>query len=333
LVNTGQDRKIIMSSKRFFGALKAAFVFGALTLVLFLPGSVLAAGTAVVTVVGPAQAVSPGQQFLININVNPNNAIAGAQFNLSFNSSLVTVDNVTEGNLLRQGGASTYFMPGHIDNAAGNVTAVSGVIISPGQTVSAAGTFAVVTMTAKSTAGTCPLNLSNVIVGNINGQAVPISIVNGQVTIHINQAPVLAAIGNKSVNEGQQLTFTISATDPNGDNLTYSASNLPTGASFNATTRTFAWMPTYSQSGTYPGVHFQVSDGSLTDFEDVTITVSELYPNWDPNTDGATNVLDLIVIGQRWGQTGTAGWIREDVNVDGTISVLDCIVVGQHWTG
>jgi len=38
-----------------------------------------------------------------------------------------------------------------------------------------------------------------------------------------NKPPVLGAIGNKSVNEGSTLTFTVSATDADGDSLTYSA--------------------------------------------------------------------------------------------------------------
>jgi len=54
-----------------------------------------------------------------NITVQPNNPVAGAQFNLSFNPSLVTINSVTEGNLFNQGGASTYFMAGTINNAAG----------------------------------------------------------------------------------------------------------------------------------------------------------------------------------------------------------------------
>ncbi len=88
-----------------------------------------------------------------------------------------------------------------------------------------------------------------------------------------DRAPVLSAIGNKSVNESQLLTFNISATDPDGDSLTYSASNLPSGASFNATTQTFSWTPSYTQAGNYTGVHFEVTDGNLTASENITITV------------------------------------------------------------
>jgi hypothetical protein len=90
-----------------------------------------------------------------------------------------------------------------------------------------------------------------------------------------NQAPVLAPIGNKTTAEGQQLSFQVSATDADGDPLTYSASNFPPGASFSPTTRTFSWTPGFTQAGVYPGVHFEVSDGLDSDAEDIQITVSE----------------------------------------------------------
>jgi hypothetical protein len=115
--------------------------------------------------------------------------------------------------------------------------------------------------------------------------------------------------------------------------LTYSASNLPAGASFNTTTQTFSWTPRYDQAGIYPNVYFGVSDGTLTDSEDITITVLQLYEDWDVNGDEYTNVLDMILVGQHWDEVGLTGWIREDVNEDGTINVLDMILIGQHWTG
>jgi hypothetical protein len=152
------------------------------------------------------------------------------------------------------------------------------------------------------------------------------------ITVVDELPPVLNAIGNRSVNEGAVLSFTISATDANGDALTYSASNLPVGASFSAATRTFSWTPGYSQAGVYASVRFQVSDGQMTDYEDITITVvNVLRP--DVNDDSSINVLDMITIGQHWSQTGAAGWIRQDINEDGTVSVLDATLLGQNWTG
>jgi hypothetical protein len=87
----------------------------------------------------------------------------------------------------------------------------------------------------------------------------------------VNRAPVLATIENRTVSIGSPLTFTVSATDPDGNPLTYSASSVPPTAIFNPATRTFAWTPTSAQLGTYR-VTFQVSDGSLSDTESVWIT-------------------------------------------------------------
>ena len=95
----------------------------------------------------------------------------------------------------------------------------------------------------------------------------------------VNHAPVLDLIDNKTVDEGQVLKFTISASDPDTDNtLTYSASGLPSGANFNAATKTFTWSPTYTQAGPYPNVRFTVTDNgspNMNDYEDITITVND----------------------------------------------------------
>ncbi len=95
----------------------------------------------------------------------------------------------------------------------------------------------------------------------------------------INHPPTLNTIGNKTITIWSQLSFTISASDPDGGLLTYSASNLPAGASFNPTTHTFSWRPSYWQTGVYSNIHFQVSDGSLTASQNIVITVNNL-PTW-----------------------------------------------------
>jgi hypothetical protein len=100
---------------------------------------------------------------------------------------------------------------------------------------------------------------------------------NNQATLAydvVNSPPQLAAIGNRSVAEGATLGFTIAATDANGDALSYAASNLPAGASFDPATRTFSWSPGYDRAGSYPGVRFEVSDGVATVFEEIQITVT-----------------------------------------------------------
>ena len=98
-------------------------------------------------------------------------------------------------------------------------------------------------------------------------------------TTFSNSLPVLNPIGSQTVYEGFSLIITLSGSDLDIDNvLTYSATNLPSGAVFNSTTKTFSWIPGYTQSGVYT-VHFQVDDGQGgIDFEDVAINVIDLNP-------------------------------------------------------
>ncbi|MGH8014742.1 MAG: beta strand repeat-containing protein, partial [Candidatus Zixiibacteriota bacterium] len=92
-----------------------------------------------------------------------------------------------------------------------------------------------------------------------------------------NQFPVLAAIGNKSVTEGQLLTFNLSATDPDGNFPNFTSTTLPTGSSLIDNlngTATLTWTPDFTQSGSY-NVRFRATDGALVDTEIVIITVNE----------------------------------------------------------
>jgi hypothetical protein len=70
---------------------------------------------------------------------------------------------------------------------------------------------------------------------------------------------------------------------------------------------------------------------------DVTLinTTVEIHhrDRWDINWDGRVNILDIIIIGQWWGEFATPCWVSADVNCDGAINILDMILVGQHWTG
>lgn len=96
---------------------------------------------------------------------------------------------------------------------------------------------------------------------------------------HPNQAPILDPIGNKTVDEGETLSFAVQATDPDGDALTYSASNLPPGATFSPATATFSWTPSFNQSGNYTDIEFTVMDNGnpmKLATELITVTVGDV---------------------------------------------------------
>lgn len=95
-----------------------------------------------------------------------------------------------------------------------------------------------------------------------------------------NVRPVFTAGGeSQAASEGQPLSFTVEATDADGDALTYSASSLPAGATFDPAAREFSWTPGFDQTGSYE-VTFAVKDGtapySLTGTKTVAITVDNV---------------------------------------------------------
>ena len=109
--------------------------------------------------------------------------------------------------------------------------------------------------------------------------------VNGTQTTN---APVLATIGNKAVNEGQTTQVSLSASDADGDVLNWTVSlpgfaTLTTGASGPGTlAATITLAPGYCQAGSYEAT-VTVSDGVYQDSETFTITVVNVNrtPAWD----------------------------------------------------
>jgi len=99
------------------------------------------------------------------------------------------------------------------------------------------------------------------------------------VTITVNEAnrpPVFNGIGAQTVTDGNTLTFTTNATDPDVpvQTLTYNMVSGPSGATFNAATREFSWTPTATDAPGAYSATFSVSDGSLTGEIIVPITLN-----------------------------------------------------------
>ena len=98
-------------------------------------------------------------------------------------------------------------------------------------------------------------------------------------------APVLLPIGDMTATEGSSLRFTVVATDTSP--VSYSVSNLPSGASFSplstqeifdpySSGQKFSWTPSSSQVGTYD-MCFSASNGASSTKECITITVKKNY--------------------------------------------------------
>lgn len=96
-----------------------------------------------------------------------------------------------------------------------------------------------------------------------------------------NRPPRLGyALSDQQVFANDTLTFTIKATDPDGNPLTYSATGLPAGATVNPTTGEVRLAPTPMQAGSY-AVQVTASDGCLSDTKTFNLTVLHVtYPGF-----------------------------------------------------
>ncbi|MFY8274173.1 Ig-like domain-containing protein [Pseudoalteromonas sp. SSDWG2] len=79
-----------------------------------------------------------------------------------------------------------------------------------------------------------------------------------------NQAPTISGTPATSVTSSQAYSFVPTASDPDGDVLTFSITNKPTWASFDTTTGALAGTPTLNDVGSYSAIHITVSDGALS---------------------------------------------------------------------
>ena len=111
-----------------------------------------------------------------------------------------------------------------------------------------------------------------------------------------NQAPTISGTPPSQAMQGQQYSFTPTASDPNGDVLTFSITNTPAWATFNASNGRLSGMPTSAQVGAYANIRISVSDGTSTvNLPAFTITVvgtatGAATLTWNPptqNTDGS----------------------------------------------
>ncbi len=91
----------------------------------------------------------------------------------------------------------------------------------------------------------------------------------------VNRPPILDPVGNRDAVQGELLEIVITARDPDGDALTFSAGDLPSGSAFDPGSQTFSWQPDPSDIGSHTVLFSVVDDGvpPLSDFEEIVITV------------------------------------------------------------
>ncbi|MBM3329223.1 MAG: tandem-95 repeat protein, partial [Calditrichaeota bacterium] len=114
---------------------------------------------------------------------------------------------------------------------------------------------------------------------------------------NVNRAPALQAVGNRTIDEGQQLAIILRAADPDGDRIAFTMQNAPFGATLDS--NLFRWTPEFNQAGDYEGVTFIATDfgqPAMEAREAITITVRNINrrPVWQATGDQSASESQLV---------------------------------------
>jgi hypothetical protein len=123
-----------------------------------------------------------------------------------------------------------------------------------------------------------------------------------------NSPPVISGTPNTALVVGTAWVFTPTASDPDGDPLSFSISGGPFWMTFNTSTGRLSGTPTSAHIGTYSNIRISVSDGNATtQLPAFTLTVSAAPPppNNPPVISGSPSSTTLVV-GNAWSFTPTA---------------------------
>jgi hypothetical protein len=120
---------------------------------------------------------------------------------------------------------------------------------------------------------------------------------------------VISGTPPTSVTAGTAYSFQPTASDPDGNTLTYSIANKPTWATFSTTTGRLQGTPAAGNVGTYANIVITVNDGTTTaslpafSIAVVAVATGSATLSWTPpttNTDGSP-LTNLAAYRVRWG--------------------------------
>lgn len=171
---------IIITDKRNCKAITSISLSIFVLISLFL---MTTAGAEVVIAFEPSQLiVEENEEFTLNIMIESDVNISGAEIELSYEPEFMEVVSISEGDFFNQGGESTIFSRGIIDNEIGIVTNIYSLIMGNDMLLES-GVFATVTLQSMNSSGIADLEMRNVVITNSTGKSLPAIVGNAEIAI------------------------------------------------------------------------------------------------------------------------------------------------------
>lgn len=154
-----------------------------------------------------------------------------------------------------------------------------------------------------------------------------------------NAPPTISGAPPASTKIGEAWSFTPTASDPDGDTLSFSIENQPAWADFDAMTGTLQGEPQAGDEGDYSSITITVSDGQVTDSLIFSVSVSQVASglvtlSWEPPTmnDDGSPLIDLMAFKIYHGKS--AGAYTEEILVENpgiTTFVVENLLPGTYY--
>jgi hypothetical protein len=143
-----------------------------------------------------------------------------------------------------------------------------------------------------------------------------------------NSAPKISGTPSTSLNANSLYSFQPTATDANGDALTFSIANKPSWATFSTTTGKLSGTPDAASVGTYSNVVVSVSDGKVSaSLPAFSIAVNQLSLgavtlSWTPPTQNMDGTSLTNLAGYRVVYGTSASTLSQTVQVSAGVSTV-----------
>ena len=178
--------------------------------------------------IAPASlSVDPNYNFNISIYCSPNKPIKAFELKLLFDSSVITADSVSEGDIFE--GYPTFYNAGIINNSEGSIINIFNLIIGEGN-VTDPGTLVTISFTSSSEIGSSDITLYDV---GITNETNYISILTSDGSITVEFPYVSHIISSESpINNTEDVSvstssLSVSINDPEGDPFYWEISTSP----------------------------------------------------------------------------------------------------------
>jgi len=311
---------------------------------------ILEKGKSEIAVEVPTECIGQGEQFIVNVSVNPRGIpIYGVEYEISFDPTVLHAEWQNEGDFLKQDGASTNVYVNNIDNTAGKLTfAVTRVGTQTG--VTTPGVLARIDFTALKQGASTTLTFTKVKMSDPDANSVSAESVNGTVNVCENLPPVAVGwsefrynnVGSKYLSKAFFNGSMSHDQDADGciTNYRWAFGDGNYGSGMTTEHIYDSWKWNGSSYEPFTAI-LTVEDDGTPILDNSTSFPMNVFIAGDANGDGVVDIFDGVIVGLEWDHTanfnGTCYWYdnergdRADLNNDKIVDIFDAVIVGANW--